>query len=207
VKSASPVDEPPAGPPGDRGTATRRRIIEAATELVVERGYDGMSTADVLERAGVSRGGLYHHFSGKGELLAAVLETLEFEVLAKLASVAGEAPDAFSGLRRAMDWYLDECMTSPVLQRVGLLEGRRALGWEEWRRVISPLGLAFLSGALSMAIEEGSMQRGDPDALALLLVAALHEATAVILSAEDPAAERQRTGQALGLLLEGLRSA
>jgi AcrR family transcriptional regulator len=166
-----------------------------------------MSTADVLERAGLSRGGLYHHFSGKGELLAAVLETLELEILAKLATVAGEAPDAFSGLRRTMDWYLDECMTSPVLQRVGLLEGRRALGWEEWRRVISPHGLAFLSGALGLAMQEGSMQRADPDALALLLVAALHEATAAILSAEDPAAERERMGQALAILLDGLRSA
>jgi AcrR family transcriptional regulator len=179
--------------------------VEATTELVVERGYEGVSTADVLTRARVSRGGLYHHFADKSELLAAVLEALEREILAQLADVAAGEPDAFSGLQAAARWYLDETISSPRLRRVGLIEGRQALGWEGWRRVVGPLGLTFLSVALATAMSEGSMRRTDPDALALLLVAALHEASATIVSAADPAAERERMGQALETLLDGLR--
>jgi AcrR family transcriptional regulator len=189
------------------GEETRARIVRAARELVVEHGYDGVSTAEVLRRAEVSRGGLYHHFAGKAELLVAVLEDLEVEVLAEIADVLMAAPDAMTGLEIAMDWYLDECMRSTELQRIGLIEGRNALGWEAWRKVVAPHGLGLLSLALRTAMEEGTVRPLDADALGLLLLAALHEACAVILSADDRDRERERTGEALKALLEGVRVA
>lgn len=191
----------------DRSDETRRKILTAAREMVVEQGYDAVSVNGVLERAAVSRGGLYHHFRGRKELMAAVLESLELEVLVKLEEVLFGAPDAFTALERGLDWYLDESMTSVELQRIGLIEGRKALGWETWREVISPHGLRLLGGALSVAMHEGTMQPVDPDALALLLLAALHEATAIILTASDRQEARLRAGQSLKALLEGLRLA
>jgi hypothetical protein len=85
------------------------------------------------------------------------------------------------------------------------MEGRKALGWEAWREIIAPHGLGMLSAALALAMEEGRMQRADADALAHLLLAALHEATALILSAPDRLAERERTGATMAMLLNGLR--
>jgi AcrR family transcriptional regulator len=189
----------------ERSADTRQRIVDVARELVVQEGYDGLSTAEVLRRAGVSRGGLYHHFSGKAELLSAVLEALELEVLARLAQVAANSPDQFSALEDGISWYLDECMSSVELQRIGLVEGRKALGWEAWREVIAPHGLTLLTEALAAAMQEGTMRAADPRTLAHLLLAALHEGTALILSSSDRAAERARVGQALDQLLDGLR--
>jgi AcrR family transcriptional regulator len=189
----------------DRSEETRRRIVTAARELVVERGYEAVSVKEVSERAGVSRGGLYHHFGGRTELMAGVLESLELEILAKLEALIAGAPDAFTALEWAAAWYLDECMTSVELQRIGLIEGRKALGWETWREVISPHGLRLLGGALAAAMHEGTMRPADPEALALLLLAALHEATAIILTAPDRQDARGRAGASLGALLEGLR--
>jgi AcrR family transcriptional regulator len=189
----------------ERSEATRRRIVQVARELVAEEGYARLSTTEVMRRAGVSRGGLYHHFAGKADLLAAVLEALELDVVEQLAVVVADAPDQFAALDTGIQWYLDECLRSTELQRVGLVEGRKALGWEAWREVIAPHGLSMLSAALAAAIDEGKMQRVDPDTLAHLILAALHEATALILSAADRAAERQRAGQAMAKLLDGLR--
>jgi AcrR family transcriptional regulator len=177
----------------------------AARELVVERGYEAVSVNEVLEQAGVSRGGLYHHFRGRTELMAGVLESLELEVVARLEAVLSGAPDPFSALEWGAAWYLEECMTSVELQRIGLIEGRKALGWELWREIISPHGLRLLSEALSAAMQEGTMQPSDPEAMALLLLAALHEATAIILTAPDRQDAHRRAGQSLGALLEGLR--
>ncbi len=185
--------------------ATRARIVAVARELVAEHGYAALSTTEVMRRAGVSRGGLYHHFAGKAELLAAVLEALELDVVAQLAAVVADAPDWFTALETGIHWYLDECMRSTELQRAGLVEGRKALGWEAWREVVAPHGLSLLSGGLAAAMDEDAMRRADPDALAHLVLAALHEATALILSAEDRAAARERAGQALGVLVDGLR--
>ena len=54
---------------------TRDRIIVAAMELFWEKGFGSTSIADILARAGVNSGSLYHFFPGKQDLLVAVLET------------------------------------------------------------------------------------------------------------------------------------
>ena len=54
---------------------TRDRLIEAARELFYVHGYEATSVAEILDRADVNSGSMYHYFSGKEELLLAVLET------------------------------------------------------------------------------------------------------------------------------------
>ena len=44
-------------------------IIQAAVDEFLENGYDGTSMESIARRAGVSKGGLYHHFSSKDEIL------------------------------------------------------------------------------------------------------------------------------------------
>jgi len=189
----------------ERAEATRERIVQAARELVVEHGYDSVSTGQVLQRAGVSRGGLYHHFSGKQELMAAVLEAVERDFTDRLAAAVADAPDPFSALETGVQWYLDECLRSKELQRVGLYEGRKALGWVAWRETIAPYGLQMLAAALDAAIDAGQLERADPLALAHIILALLHEAVTMNLAAADPPSERARTGQAVATVIAGLR--
>lgn len=71
--------------------AQRMRIIDAATELLADRGYAGCSIAAVSARAGVSAGTVYNHFSGKSELVADVFRTVVTrEVEAVRSAVRGE---------------------------------------------------------------------------------------------------------------------
>ena len=58
----------------DSGGATRTRIVLAAMELFWEKGYQSTSVADLLQRAGVHSGSLYHFFPGKQDVLLAVLD-------------------------------------------------------------------------------------------------------------------------------------
>ncbi|HEY8266312.1 MAG TPA: TetR/AcrR family transcriptional regulator, partial [Steroidobacteraceae bacterium] len=53
---------------------TRWRILEAAMHLFWEKGFGSTSVADILARAGVNSGSLYHFFPGKQDLLVAVLD-------------------------------------------------------------------------------------------------------------------------------------
>lgn len=59
-----------------RAQATREALLEAALDVLVEKGYAATSTIEVARRAGVSRGAQLHHFPAKHELLAAALEHL-----------------------------------------------------------------------------------------------------------------------------------
>lgn len=52
----------------------RERLLDAARDCLLEKGLEGLTTRDVLERAGVSVGTLYHYFSGKDDLIMALAE-------------------------------------------------------------------------------------------------------------------------------------
>ena len=58
----------------DVAPATRTRILRAAMELFWEKGYQSTSVADLLKRAEVHSGSLYHFFPGKQDVLLAVLD-------------------------------------------------------------------------------------------------------------------------------------
>lgn len=58
----------------ERSGDTRRRILDAAVQLLGERGYAGLRTADVAAAAGVSKGAQTHHFPAKDDLVVAVVE-------------------------------------------------------------------------------------------------------------------------------------
>jgi len=47
----------------------RSRVLHAAVDLFAAQGYDGTSVAEVITRAGVAKGGFYHHFASKEDLL------------------------------------------------------------------------------------------------------------------------------------------
>jgi AcrR family transcriptional regulator len=56
-----------------KGERTRARVVQAARELFVERGYHGTSMRQVADAAGLALGGIYNHFSGKEDIFVAVM--------------------------------------------------------------------------------------------------------------------------------------
>ena len=55
-------------------TATRARILDAAQQLVLEQGFGGTSVDAVIESAGTTKGGFFHHVPSKRELARALVE-------------------------------------------------------------------------------------------------------------------------------------
>lgn len=52
---------------------SRRRIVEVASRLYREHGFNGVGVADIMEAAGMTHGGFYRHFTSKEELIAAAI--------------------------------------------------------------------------------------------------------------------------------------
>ena len=79
-----PIPSPPARrqrrTQSERREETRGRILTAAAQLILQRGYAGLRTAEVATVAGVSRGAQLHHFPTKQELVVATLRHVFDEV-------------------------------------------------------------------------------------------------------------------------------
>lgn len=89
-RSAAAPAPPQSTRPKESSRVARRRdrrkaeIVRTATVLLSEHGYQGMSLEDVAEQTDIAKATLYHYFSGKDELVAAVLESLTVYVNERL---------------------------------------------------------------------------------------------------------------------------
>lgn len=104
----------------DRSRETRRKLMEATVECLVERGWSGTTTTLVAERAGVSRGAQLHHFRTRGELVAAAVEHLGAESVLHLKERAKSVNGSTPGERVAAvveliaDFYASDLFTAAL---------------------------------------------------------------------------------------------
>lgn len=68
------TDEPQVRWQQQKAARTRQAILEAATECLIDKGYSGLTTVEIIARSKVSRGAMHHHFSNRAELLSALID-------------------------------------------------------------------------------------------------------------------------------------
>ena len=187
----------------ERGQATRAHLIDVATRLFAERGYDGTSIEAVLADSGVSRGSLYHHFRGKDALFWAVLEGVAARVGQQLLEAERDAPDQVAALRIwCREWI--RLAGDQVFQQIVLIDAPAVLGWQRWREIDEQANLGWIRAALTHAAEAGSLERRDVDVFAHILLAAVNEVAMMIARADDPAAALTAGESAVAGLLDRL---
>jgi AcrR family transcriptional regulator len=128
-----------------RGAATRRRIVDAAREVLLERGHAATSTRAVADEAGVRLSLVHYHFGGKQGLLLEVLER-ENELLLKRQHKLFDAPGPLAEKWRIACDLLDEDVGSGYVRvlwelwAAGLADEEIAAGWRAamsgWRSLL-----------------------------------------------------------------------
>jgi AcrR family transcriptional regulator len=172
----------------------------------MERDYGRVSIEEILDRSGVSRGALYHHFPTKLDLFLAVYRTSEMRVIEQVASHAAGSTSPFEALVEGARAYLRLCETDEEFRRIGLTQSRAVLGWEGWRTAASELGIAVVLALVNASIEASELPPHDPETIAQILLGALIEAAMLIVVAENRAAARERSELVIVDVLEGLRA-
>src|SRR5215212_7250984 len=137
-----------------RGEATRDALVRAGCELFAERGYAAVGTEEIVARAGVTRGALYHHFVDKRDLFRAVHEQLEQALVADIGARIGGIEDPWKLMETGVRAFLDAC-TDPAVMRIALLDAPAVLGWAEWREIDAGYGLGLVSFGLQNAMGRG----------------------------------------------------
>ena len=174
-----------------RGRATRDRIVDIAAELIAERGVAEVSLDDILERAGVSKGQLYHYFEDRAALLRAVIAHNTDGVLDVQEPYLGSL-DSWKAIR---DWF-DSLVALQVERKacggcpVGALVGQLAEGDEQARSDLADsLGRwqRKVSDGLRSMQARGKLDLGaDPDELATSTLAMIQGGLVLTQASRDP---------------------
>lgn len=187
----------------ERSGATVEDLLTAARALFAADGYAATSLDAVCERAGVTKGALYHHFSGKQQLFGAVYgreqERLAERITAAYLSAADDPWEAvYEGSRAYLEASLD-----PEVQRITLLDAPGALGWEAMRDLA--VNCRELTGrGIARAIRKGALPPGPADPLTSLLYGGLSESAMAVARAGDPQAALAETLAELRRLFDAL---
>ena len=188
----------------ERSDATTTDLVAAARELFAQDGYTATLLDDVVARAGVTKGALYHHFKGKKELFEAVYEREQVD-LARIVSRAyrGET-DRWSGLHAGCRAYFEACL-DPGVQRITLLDGPSVLGWDRVREIEDRSTTAGLRMGLETAIEEGLIRPRPLEPLVQMLNGAMCDAAMLVARSADPRQETEHVLAELRVMLDALR--
>src|SRR5580704_12516953 len=194
--SPSPSASPPSGgetPPrrtqADRSATTRAALVKAARVLFADKGFAATSRDEIAERAGVTRGALYHHFESKTAVAAAVVAELEDELVERVVTAAAAADDVRTQLHLACRAYMDAA-ADPTIARI-LADAPAVLGVAALRQFDAESCLPLLEDGFARAADEGVEVPGDPSVAAALLLGFLNEAAGLIAAAPFNRARRE----------------
>ena len=188
-----------------RSAQTQAALVAVARPLFAEHGYAAISTDQIARAAGMTRGALYHQFSGKEELFAAVVEQIEAEIAARIgAHIEAAAPTDTEGMISAnIDAFLAAC-ADPEVHRIALIEAPAALGWERWRGICFKYGVGLVEMTLQALMDAGLVAQQPLRPLAHVVAGAVDEAALYAARAEDRELATKEARAALIALVTGL---
>jgi AcrR family transcriptional regulator len=185
-----------------RSAATRAALVAAARRLFAERGYDRVSTSEVVEAAGVTRNALYYHFPTKQALFRAVYENVEGEVADHLLSAAASQGTIVERLRTGCQLFLDACLDFDVAE-ISVRQAPAILGFPQMREIDNRNYLGAMENAIKAAVDSGDLPAIPAKAAASMLLGALDEAALLIADSKQPRRARREAGQVIDSLIAG----
>ena len=189
----------------DYSESTRKALVDGAVVLFTERGYAGTSLDEVCKRARVTKGALYHHFSGKQGLFEAAFDAVEQDMLARLSEIVSQPGDVWQTSLEGLRAYLQVCL-EPAYQRIVLHEGPVVMGYEAWRRAEERFSFGLVRTAVSGLVDSGLIGDFPEEPMARLLFGALAGGAVMIAAAEDQKKVSEEIGRCIEGVVTGLRA-
>jgi AcrR family transcriptional regulator len=187
--------------------STRRALVDVAEELFTEHGYAGTSLDAIVAGADVTKGALYHHYSGKQALFEAVFERVEAAGAQTIQVAVRDKRDpwekAIAGLRAFLD-----VVRQPAYHRIVVQDGPSVLGYERFREQEERSTFASVLEIVRAVLGAGDW-KVDADlehTFGRIFFGAMSSAGSTVSSADDGDAQAQRVELAIGFILSGLRA-
>jgi AcrR family transcriptional regulator len=185
--------------------ATRELLVAIARERFTSQGYAATSIDDIVQRAGVAKGALYHHFSGKDALFRAVYEAVLGEVASAVMAAALAVQEPWAGVRAGLSAFLDACL-DPAFRRIVVLESVSVLQPEVIEGGLEQVELPMLRTILTPLVASSVLPGVAVEPLAHVALGGLYGAALFIARSSDPNTARREVDVVLDALIGGLRA-
>lgn len=150
-------------------------ILDAARTLFLTNGYDSTSIQDILDATGLSKGGLYHHFTSKEEVLESMLNRESAENMRAITAIRDDTH--MNGAQKLSAFCIESVsgahnnLWSLMAPNTSLMSNARLLA-SEYSTSLSDAAHEFMQPMIQQGIEDGSIQthsaRDTAEVLALL---------------------------------------
>lgn len=187
----------------ERLAATRAALLKEARTIFAASGYEAAATEEIVKRAKVTRGALYHHFRDKQALFEAVVEEVARGIARTIDDMTVPLTDPLAALIEGTRAFLNACL-DPAVRRIYLIDAPAVLGWHRWREIDAPHGVRSLREGVAAVLAA----RPDPglavEPVTFLLSGAFNEAALWIAEAKDEKAARKEMDRVLAELIARL---
>lgn len=135
--------------------ARRNEILDAADELFGRKGFDGTSTNDILEKVGIARGTLYHHFKSKEDIMDALIDRYGSRLLDAGRRIAADKsiPVVERIVRVVMALNLRGGSSQEIMEHIH--QPQNALMHQKIQRLVITGVTPLLAGIIREGIEQG----------------------------------------------------
>jgi AcrR family transcriptional regulator len=185
--------------------STKRALVDVARELFATQGYTGTSLDEIVAGARVTKGALYHHFTGKQQLFEAAFVAVEDAASTRIREVIAASEDpwerAITGLRE----FLAVTRTEEY-RRIVIQEGPAVLGHERFREQEERSTFGLVQDIVASLLEPYGLPEGTIAVFTRLFFGAMSATGSAVSLADDPQQAADDAEGAIVLVLAGIRS-
>lgn len=153
----------------------RSQLLDCAQMLFFTKGFEETTMQDIIHAAGVSKGGFYHHFKSKDELLFGVLDRMAAAVFGQVTSIGEDA--ATPALERLHQFihlranYLKENDMAAQVEFFRIMQSEKNIVLlEGFKRTVARQALPVLTKIIRQGQREGTFKVADPETAAELIL-------------------------------------
>jgi AcrR family transcriptional regulator len=186
--------------------STKRALVEVARALFTEHGYAGTSLDAIVAGAAVTKGAVYHHFSGKQALYEAVFEQVETDSARRIQRLTKGIDDPWEKARTGLRGFLD-VVRDPVYRRIVIQDGPAVLGYERYREQEERSAFAVVEEIVRTVLTAPGEPVEDEmvETFARIFFGALSSAGESVAASADPEQATLRVEAALSFILTGIQ--
>ncbi|BBP44380.1 TetR/AcrR family transcriptional regulator [Thiosulfativibrio zosterae] len=138
----------------------KKKILNSALTLFVEKGFFNTSIPDLVAHSGVSTGSIYHGFKDKQKIAETLMQQLLLQIEAEQSSILEQHQDAWSRFYALSAWLMQTAQNHPHVMRF-ILNARHKEFMPELDPICSSQPFMTLRSVIQQGMDEGCVRQMD----------------------------------------------